>query len=327
MRFRHAAPIIMKNFTPTIRQVIKLLSFLVDDSSETYAEWLREWFLLYKKDKLKDRTLSDMEGYIEKRIVPAFGNLKLSEINGTDLQRFVNSIEAGNTRRKISFILNASLRKAVALQKLLYNPFDAVDVAGYRKGNYRALEFDEQNMIWNYYQNPVAYFNYLNVEPMKAVFVFLCCTGMRVGEFLALDFKKDIDRRKLTIRINKSMDKETGKITTTKTEMSTRTIVFLPSLLPYIKTLGANEYTYYGISEHFRKLYKRLGIVGANVHSFRHTFTSMCYRAGIRDKYIQLYVGHSDIKTTMNVYTHKLFHGTSVLYEYIQDLAVVLQRG
>ena len=224
------------------------------------------------------------------------------------LQEFVNAIERGNTRRKISFILNASLRKAVALRKILYNPFDSVEVPGYRKGNYRALEFDEQNAIWNYYLNPVAHFNYLNVE------------------FLALDWSKDFNRRKLTIRIDKSMDKETGKVTTTKTVTSTRTISVLPALVPYIDVIRKNEYTYLSVSEHYRKLYKRLGIVGANVHSFRHTFASMCYAAGMRDKYIQLYVGHADITTTMNVYTHKLDYGTSVLYEYIQDLAEYLQR-
>ena len=316
----------MDNVRTTIKEVIRLLSFLVDDCSELYGAWLHKWHELYKRDKLKTRSAQSLEKYINSRIIPALGKIPLSELTGTQLQAFVNSIERGNTRKKISFILNASLRKAVALRKILFNPFDSVEVPGYRKGHYRALEFDEQNAIWNYYLNPVAYFNYLNVEPMKAVFFFLCCTGMRIGEFLALEWHKDVDRHKRVIRIYKSMDKETGKISSTKTECSTRTIKYLPELQPYMDTIAANEYTYYGVSEHFRKLYKRLGIAGANVHSFRHTFVSMCYNAGIRDKYIQLYVGHADIVTTMNVYTHSLDRGTSPLYEYIQDLAECLQR-
>lgn len=316
----------MDNIKSTIKEVMRLLSYLVDDSAETYGEWLKQWYTLYKKERLKERSSASLAEYIEKRIIPLLGNVRLNELSGMQLQEFVNAIERGNTRRKISFILNASLRKAVALRKILYNPFDSVEVPGYRKGNYRALEFDEQNAIWNYYLNPVAHFNYLNVEPMKSVFFFMCCTGMRIGEFLALDWSKDFNRRKLTIRIDKSMDKETGKVTTTKTVTSTRTISVLPALVPYIDVIRKNEYTYLSVSEHYRKLYKRLGIVGANVHSFRHTFASMCYAAGMRDKYIQLYVGHADITTTMNVYTHKLDYGTSVLYEYIQDLAEYLQR-
>ena len=316
----------MDNITSTIKEVIRLLSFLVDDESETFGAWLHKWHELYKKDRLKDRTVQDLERYIDDRIIPRLGKIRLQDLDGTELQAFVNSIERGNTRKKISFVLNASLRKAVALRKILFNPFDSVEVPGYRKGHYRALEFDEQNAIWNYYLNPVAYNNYLNVEPMKAVFFFMCCTGLRIGEFLALDLKKDVDRRRRKIRIDKSMDKETGKISTTKTESSTRTIPYLPELQPFIDVIARNEYTYYSISEHFRKLYKRLNIFGANVHSFRHTFVSMCYRAGIRDKYIQLYVGHSDITTTMNIYTHGMDRGTSPLYEYILDLAEYLQR-
>ena len=267
----------MDNIRSTIKEVIRLLSYLVDEDSETFGSWLRKWYVLYKKDRLKDRTVKDLERYIEDRIIPRLGQIRLSDLDGAELQAFVSSIERGNTRKKISFVLNASLRKAVALRKILFNPFDSVEVPGYRKGHYRAIEFDEQNVIWNYYLNPVAYNNYLNVEPMKAVFFFMCCTGMRIGEFLALDFKKDVDRRKRLIRIYKSMDN------------------------------------------------KRLRIFSANIHSFRHTFVSMCYRAGIRDKYIQLYVGHSDITTTMNIYTHGMARGTSPLFEYILDLAEYLQ--
>ena len=316
----------MDNIRSTIKEVIRLLSYLVDEDSETFGSWLRKWYELSKKDRLKDRTLRDLERYIEDRIIPRLGQIRLSDLDGAELQAFVSSIERGNTRKKISFVLNASLRKAVALRKILFNPFNSVEVPGYRKGHYRALEFDEQNAIWNYYLNPVAYNNYLNVQPMKAVFFFMCCTGMRIGEFLALDLKKDVDRRKRLIRIYKSMDKETGRISTTKTESSTRTIPYLSELQPYIDELARNEHTYYSISEHFRKLYKRLRIFGANIHSFRHTFVSMCYRAGIRDKYIQLYVGHSDITTTMNIYTHGMDRGTSPLFEYILDLAEYLQR-
>lgn len=214
------------------------MNFIAEETSETYGEWLWAFFRLYKQERgsLKDRYLLDMEKYVA-RIDIALGRFKLPELSGVHIQVYINSVEAGNTRKKIAQIIDESLRKAVALQKIIYNPFDAVEVPGYTKGNYRHLELDEQNKIWNYYLNPVAYYNYLDVTPYKSVFFFLCCTGMRVGEFLALDWKKDLDRRKLTIRIDKSMDKETGKIDTPKTLCSIRTIRVLPELLPYIEVI------------------------------------------------------------------------------------------
>lgn len=40
------------------------------------------------------------------------------------------------------------------------------------------------------------------------------------------------------------------------------------------------------------------------VHGFRHTHASLLFEAGATLKEVQSRLGHSDIKTTMNIYTH-----------------------
>ena len=40
------------------------------------------------------------------------------------------------------------------------------------------------------------------------------------------------------------------------------------------------------------------------IHGFRHTHASLCFDAGMTLKQVQHQLGHSDLKTTMNVYTH-----------------------
>ena len=40
------------------------------------------------------------------------------------------------------------------------------------------------------------------------------------------------------------------------------------------------------------------------IHGFRHTHASLCFDAGMTLKQVQHRLGHSDLKTTMNVYTH-----------------------
>lgn len=40
------------------------------------------------------------------------------------------------------------------------------------------------------------------------------------------------------------------------------------------------------------------------MHCFRHNFISECYSAGVDVKKLQKWVGHSDISTTLNIYTH-----------------------
>ena len=39
-------------------------------------------------------------------------------------------------------------------------------------------------------------------------------------------------------------------------------------------------------------------------HSCRHTYATMCDRLGVDDKALQDILGHEDISTTMNIYTH-----------------------
>ena len=41
-----------------------------------------------------------------------------------------------------------------------------------------------------------------------------------------------------------------------------------------------------------------------NIHGFRHTHCSLLFEAGVPMKDVKERMGHSDISTTMNVYTH-----------------------
>ncbi len=39
-------------------------------------------------------------------------------------------------------------------------------------------------------------------------------------------------------------------------------------------------------------------------HTFRHTFATRCFEAGIDPKVVQTYLGHASLKMTMDLYTH-----------------------
>ncbi|MGT2357018.1 tyrosine-type recombinase/integrase [Staphylococcus aureus] len=41
-----------------------------------------------------------------------------------------------------------------------------------------------------------------------------------------------------------------------------------------------------------------------HVHSFRHTRASLLFESGATTKEVELRLGHSDIKTTMDIYKH-----------------------
>lgn len=43
---------------------------------------------------------------------------------------------------------------------------------------------------------------------------------------------------------------------------------------------------------------------GVTLHSLRHSYATMLYEIGVDAKTAQNWLGHADIKTTLNIYTH-----------------------
>ena len=52
------------------------------------------------------------------------------------------------------------------------------------------------------------------------------------------------------------------------------------------------------------KTLKKVGLRHIKVHGFRHTHASLLFDAGVSMKDVKERLGHSDITTTMNIYTH-----------------------
>lgn len=53
-----------------------------------------------------------------------------------------------------------------------------------------------------------------------------------------------------------------------------------------------------------RSVAKEAKLPPIKVHGLRHTHASLLFEAGASIKYVQHRLGHSDIQTTMNIYTH-----------------------
>lgn len=306
-----------------IRQVIELLQSLINDddsSSESFGEFLKHWLDNYKLPKLKSSTLYNMQRYVAQISSSELGSVPLQRLTGEQLQAYIIENFKGNTQKKIYLVMHGCLEKAVKLRRIMYNPILSVELPSHRVKHYRPLEFEEQAQIVYYYQHAKEYYVYTDVKPMFYLFQFMCCTGLRIGEFLALDWSNDIDFDNQVISVRHNLDTRTGKITTTKTQRSERRVPFIDKLVPIINLLRRYRFTYNSVKKHFDRLYSRLGIKGANIHSFRHTFVSMCYAAGFPAKNIQDMVGHADIGTTLNIYTHLLKKGNSILFDYIKEL-------
>jgi len=292
----------------------KLASNVTISADMTYGEWLVKWFSLYKEPNQKESSARNNRNYIHNKILPAIGDYPLQEVNAFILQEFFNNLPKGNTRDKLYDIVNASLRKAYALQLITFNPAIAVEMKNHKATKRRAYEFYEQNQMFDNL-----------ADKYKAVFFFLCCTGSRIGEFLALT-DKSVDKRRHQIIISENYDYVAKDTTTTKTE-KTRRVPYCDKLFEVINSFMKGErffgtFTYDGIKKAFNTAIKKSGIENiALTHSARHTFSSVLYLLKVPDKQIQEFLGHSTLAMTMDTYTHLINDGDSPIKNYLNLLA------
>ena len=151
----------------------------------------------------------------------------------------------------------------------------------------------------------------------------LFLTGMRYGELAALSYKEDIDFSKKTIHIRHTYDFRLKKRTAPKTAKSDRIITAPQKVLDIIKeqilentkngfdtdsifinTLG-EPITSARVIIPLKNHGKKLGIdKNITTHMFRHSHISLLAELGIPLTAIMDRVGHSDSKTTLEIYSH-----------------------
>lgn len=252
--------------------------------------------------------------YFFNAVKPLIGDLKVTEVKRFHIESMVASFRTnGGASMHERLILTKKFFSYATECDIIYkNPCDGINIR-YEPKQKRLLTKDELDKISNCDLT----------RRDKAFLYILRYTGMRIGEVLALG-KSDIDRNNLTILINKTII--SAKCPTyiqenTKTRSSDRIIpIFLPLIKPlflFIDNLPETQeqlflsnvgslYTTTAGSHLFKRILRNCGIFDNELspHYMRHNFISECYKAGIDIKKVQTWVGHSNIQTTLNIYTH-----------------------
>lgn len=279
---------------------------------KTYNDWLDEWMQQFKARKLRESYYAELERRVDS-VRKVFGKKQINKIEALEILRFLNSLPQNNSTVKTYDVINGSLQKAEDFGIIKRNPCRAVERPTYETQRRRAFELSEQAAIMQELD-----------DRYSSVFFFLCCTGLRIGEFLALR-PDDFDKDRHVIIVDGSLNSKTGIEGKTKTAAGIRKIYYADELLDRFDINSLETYTYNGIKKAFYKVIKKLNIKGISVtHSCRHTFASMLNAVGVNGKIIQRLMGHASVTTTLDVYTDILLKGTSPVYDYILRLKSTL---
>lgn len=286
----------------------------------TYEEIYDLWYEEYKST-VKESTLLKTERMFKNHILPAFGSRVLKDITPLEVQEQMNQWH--KQFAKASTIMNYAglvFDYALRLQLIDINPTKII-----RKPVTKKKVKEDKDL--NFYDKEELKIFMATAEKSNnfrayVFFRLLAFTGIRQGEALALKFS-DIDFTNKTLNINKAVSrKETGLyIQTPKTPSSIRRISLDDKTLQLLKKFkdGKDEESLIftsatnGILSSSKPRKWLLTILDSiqekdfkriSIHGFRHTHASLLFEAGASIKDVQYRLGHSDIQTTMDIYTH-----------------------
>lgn len=291
--------------------------FISNHNGILFKDFINDWFNDYKINTIGITTRDNYKSRINNHIIPKLGAYKLKDINNITIQKFYNGlINEGmkpQSAKKIMEILNGCFKYAKK-NKLIYS-IPEIEKLKNEKNKVSVWSKEEIDIFLNNFKDKYIY---------KAVFIDLM-TGLRVGELCGLKWK-DINLKSGILEVTHQViqNKETKELIYTnklKTDTSYRKITIPKILINYLAKLKVDEkakendfvlINRYGqmcnprnISMEFTKnIAKCKELKKIVFHGLRHTHATILIQNGENIKVISERLGHKDITTTLNIYTH-----------------------
>lgn len=335
--------ILMEKDTPRIRKEaqkqleIKIANILSDlESSEMlFTELFDQWWSFYQQE-IKRSSIASLSGNI-KEIKEGFGvGIKVSKIDPKYVQNYLDKLDCSrNKKERNKSMLNLAFDYAVDLGIIKDNPARRAklprvkkSLEDWKKVEQKYLEEDEIKLLLKeLYRRPSTYRIGLLSE-------FMSLNGCRIGEAVGIE-PHNVDYESNTLQLHGTYDHtngyQKGEKTSPKTLASYRETVmttrekeileemeFMNELEkntnPRYKDMGFIFTTKNGVPLQtnsfnlaLKKANERLETpIQKNLtsHIFRHTLVSRLAENNVPLKAIMDRVGHSDAKTTTQIYTH-----------------------
>ncbi|MDQ0150669.1 tyrosine-type recombinase/integrase [Eubacterium multiforme] len=347
----------VKELNKKIKDLTYELDHNVINNKESFEHFFENWLFevnfINKKPSTKERYEGLYRNYIKSSSI---SNINIKDIKQTDIQKYYNSLIkkgiSASTIIQLNKIIAPGIRYAYN-NNLIIKDFTRAIVLPTKK------EEDKLNAKNNIHpftlEEQQQFIKAIKGTKFELLFTTALNTGLRQGELLALTWN-DIDFDNNIISINKtakyiaSVDKNGRNkgsiiIQTPKTINSIRTIpipLFLVNKLKQYKRsqlenriklanlyennniVFCNTYGKYLDSSRLRKEFKKV-LVNNNLevrkfHDLRHTFATRLFELGENPKTVQTLLGHSNISTTLDTYTHVLNNVKENVSSKLNDL-------
>lgn len=303
------------------------LEKLEGDCNMTFRN-MAEIYMEDCKHKLKPTTLNIKKIILDTKILPDLGDMPINSITANTLREFNNKLVTDNDYsnlyiKKINGQISCIFDFAIKFYNLKANPCKLYEgIKGKPKADIQFWTLKEYKKFIDVVDD-ISY---------KIAYEILFWTGIRSGELLALTIG-DINLKTKEISITKNYAKLNNQelILTPKTKKSKR-VVQIPDFL-------ANE-----IKEYIDQLYdkhkttrlilvsrpslrvrlvnyaKKAKVKAIRLHDFRHSHASLLIELGFQPLVVADRLGHENIKTTLEIYSHLYPNKQITVCEKLEEL-------
>ena len=305
----------------------------VDKSETTVAQWVEKWLSMRAElDKARATTRTyDTYKRESDRLVDAIGKKRLRDVVKSDVQAILNA-RSGMSKKAIKATRNTLkqiFKAAIDDRIITFSPCDGIITPSGTEGTHRAITDAERDLITNTWK-----YHRVGIWAMLMLYA-----GLRSGEIVPLDWKRDIDLKRGIIYINSAVAYQVNDPIEkdTKSASGVRDIPIVKPLYDALDSIedktglvcksvdgklltqsalerGWESYIYF-LSVRQNGCHYRWADQKGNgkdnwqpctirKHDLRHKYCTMLYDAGVDVKRAQYLMGHASLDMTMKIYTH-----------------------
>ncbi|MEX0417675.1 tyrosine-type recombinase/integrase, partial [Bacillus sp. C30] len=291
----------------------KMLVEKETNSNLTFAQVADSYFDWYCQRR-KESSIVTIKAILDNHLIKEFGKSKINYITAKHIMNYQNEIihqYSADYLKKIHTVLSSIFNFAIKFHGITNNP---ARIAGnFEKEVHKRINFWE-------FEEFKQFINTVDELLYRAFFTTLYYSGSRKGELLSLTWA-DINFEEKTIDINKTSYNR--KITKPKTKASNR-IIMLPSLVidvlknlkehAMLKAPVKSDYVVFGefytsiatttLDRKYKEYLTNAQVKKILLHEFRHSHASYLINKGVSPLMVAQRLGHSDVATTLNTYSH-----------------------
>jgi integrase len=322
--------------TEAVRELRRVLTEMesgtyIEVTDISLTEYLVNVWLPAHRLVVRPNTAANYEMVIRAHIVPALGNIRLQKLTAPMLTAFYARLVEGNgptgrplsakSVRNLHVIVHKGFKDAVAWGYLVRNPADAAKAP--RQG--RSKKFS----TWTA-DEVRRFLDHVSGTEFEALYTVLATTAVRRSEVLGLRWCDiDSDRAEMSIVQTVVLVNGAATVSTPKTTRSVRSVSLDAGTVEVLRkhrlsaiqhglatgrTFDSDALIFVDnngvpvkpdrVTRTFARLSEEAGLPHIRLHDLRHTWATLALRNGTHPKIVQERLGHANISTTLNTYSH-----------------------